>query len=357
MKGVLLAGGHGTRLRPLTHTGPKQLLPVANKPMLLYGLEDLRDAGITEIGVILGDHRPELVRELLGDGSSFGVRVTYIPQGKPLGIAHAVKCAREFVGDGAFVVYLGDNILKGGIRPLVERFRESRCEALVALSRHPEPQRFGVAVLDGRGRLVRLVEKPKEPISDLALVGVYCFRSSIFGAIRRLKPSWRNEYEITEAIDSLLRRGKPVETRLLDGWWKDTGRPEDILEANRLLLEDLKPRIRGTVESGARVSGSVDLGADSVIRAGASVRGPAIIGSRCVVGPGTSVGPYSAIGDACTLEGVEIEDSILVGDVTLACRRRLVKCLIGKGSVIESRGKGTSGERLILGENSRIEFP
>ncbi len=252
MKGLILAGGHGTRLRPLTHTGPKQLIPIANKANILYCLEDLRDAGITDIGVILGDIMPEKVRELLGDGSAFGVRITYLVQGFPAGIAHAIQCAESFMGPEPFCAYLGDNVLKGGIRPMVEEFEAHRYDAEVMLCHVPNPEKFGVAELDGQGHIVSLVEKPKAPKSDLALVGIYLLRTSIFPIIHDLKPSWRNELEITEALDHLRVQGGKLKAHIVTGWWKDTGKPEDILEANHLLLEDIDRKIEGTVEAGAR---------------------------------------------------------------------------------------------------------
>ncbi|MFQ5871828.1 MAG: sugar phosphate nucleotidyltransferase, partial [Candidatus Geothermarchaeales archaeon] len=225
MKGVVLAGGHGTRLRPLTHTGPKQLIPIANKPNILYCIEDLRDAGIADIGIILGDIMPEKVKQLLGDGSEYGVRFTYIMQGSPRGIAHAVACAESFVGDGPFCVYLGDNILKGGIRPMVEDFLTNGYDAEVMLCHVPNPQKFGVAELDEKGNIISLVEKPKEPKSDLALVGIYLLRKNIFPIIHKLKPSWRNELEITEALDNLRNQGSRIKAHIVTGWWKDTGKP------------------------------------------------------------------------------------------------------------------------------------
>src|SRR5256885_6102252 len=274
MKGIILTGGAGTRLRPLTHTGPKQLIPIANKPNVLYCLEDLRDAEITDIGVILGDNQPGKVRELLGDGSKWGVHITYIVQGAPKGIAHAVLCAEAFAGDDPFCVYLGDNILKGGIRGMVDEFQTKGYDAEVMLCRVPNPEKFGVAELDGQGHIVSLVEKPKLPKSDLALVGIYLLRASIFPIIHDLKPSWRNELEITEALDHLRVQGGKLKAHIVTGWWKDTGKPEDILEANHLLLEDIDRKIEGTVEAGARVEGRVRIGARTVVKSGSVIRGP-----------------------------------------------------------------------------------
>ncbi len=355
MKGLILAGGAGTGLRPLTHTGPKQLIPIANKPNILYCLEDVRDAGITEIGVILGENMPERVRELLGDGSSFGISITYIVQGAPKGIAHAVGCAREFMGSDPFVVYLGDNLLKGGIREMAEEFSKGDAEAQVALCRVPKPQRFGVAELDEDGNIIGLVEKPKEPKSDLALVGIYFFRESVFPIIDELKPSWRNELEITEAIDNIRKAGNLVKAHVVSGWWKDTGRPEDILEANQLILQDLETSIDGDVEEGARTSGNVRIEKGSRILSGSVIKGPVVIGKNCEIGPDTYVGPYTSIGDSTKIVGGEIEDTIVVGDCVIDCGKRIVHSLIGKHSkILSSEDEKPAGHRLIIGENSSV---
>ncbi len=355
MKGLILAGGHGTRLRPLTHTGPKQLLPLANKPNLLYALEDLRDAGITDIGVILGDIMPEKVRELLGDGSAFGVRTTYIEQGFPAGIAHAILCAEAFMGQEPFCVYLGDNVLKGGIRTMVQEFVAKGADAEVMLCRVPNPEKFGVAELDKDGNIVGMVEKPKAPKSDLALVGIYLLRQNIFPIIHGLKPSWRNELEITDALETLRRQGGRIRAHIVTGWWKDTGKPEDILEANRLLLDDLERKIEGTIEAGAKVEGRVLLGIGSVVKAGSVVRGPTVIGKDCVIGPDTHIGPYTSVGDGSHLVGADVEDSILIGDCVIETPNKIINSLIGRHVTIRSAaGHLPRGHKLIVGENSSL---
>ena len=355
MKGLILAGGAGTRLRPLTHTGPKQLIPLANKPNLLYCLEDLRDAGITEIGVILGDNQPEKVRDLLNDGRDFGVHITYIVQGAPKGIAHAVKCARDFMGADPFCVYLGDNVLKGGIRAMVEDFRANRFDAEVMLCHVPNPEKFGVAELDAKGQIRSLVEKPKAPKSDLALVGIYLLRESIFPIIESLKPSWRNELEITDALDELRKRGGKLKAHVVTGWWKDTGKPEDILEANHLLLDDLERRIDGTVEQGAKVEGRVQIGKGSVVKSGSVVRGPTVIGRDCVIGPDTYVGPYTSVGDGSHLVGADVEASILIGEVTIETPNKIVNSLLGRYVTIRSGSHHLpKGHKLVVGENSTL---
>lgn len=353
MKGLILAGGNGTRLRPLTHTGPKQLIPIANKPNILYCLEDLRDAGITDIGIILGNNMPEQVIELLKDGSQHGVNITYINQGKPKGIAHAVGCAEEFMGDEPFVVYLGDNILQGGIRYMVDEFANGDMEALVALTSVDNPTKFGIAEMDTEGNLIGLEEKPKRPKSNLAMVGIYFLRSSIFPIIRKLRPSWRNELEITDAIDTLRQETSKVAAHMVRGWWKDTGRPEDIVHANRMVLSEMKGRIEGTVEPGVQLEGEVTVGEGTIIRAGSVIHGPVIIGHNCAIGPNARIGPYVAIGDLCNIVNGEVETSIIMSGTTISCSRRIVDSLIGSGCVIESQHR-KGGLRLVLGENSQL---
>jgi len=354
MKGLILAGGRGTRLRPLTHTGPKQLIPIANKPNILYCLEDLREAGIRDIGVILGDNMPEKVQALLGDGSKWGVNITYIVQGEPKGIAHAVGCAEEFMDGEAFCVYLGDNILKGGIRYMKESFEDSDLESLVALCRVSEPWKFGVAELDEGGNILRLVEKPEHPDSDLALIGIYFLRASIFPIIRNLKPSRRNELEITDAIDELRRRTGKVRATEVKGWWKDTGKPEDIVMANHLVLDDLKGENRGKLKGDVRIIGRVSVGASTVLE-DTVIRGPVIIGEGCTIGPNTYIGPYTAIGDGCTIINGEIESSIIIEGSHIECGMKIVDSLIGGGStIISQKDELPKGYRFVIGENSRI---
>src|SRR5512140_3298260 len=277
MKGLILSGGKGTRLRPLTYTSAKQLVPVANKPVLFYGLEAMADAGIRQVGIVVGDTAAE-IRAAVGDGSRWGLEVTYIEQDAPRGLAHAVLVSEPYLGHEPFVMYLGDNLLNKGIRPFVEQFVASRPAALILLTRVPDPQMFGVAELRD-GQVVRLVEKPKEPRSDLALVGVYMFGPEIFESVKRIRPSARNELEITDAIQDLVDHGLQVRPHIVDGWWKDTGKLEDKLEANRLILDTLSRRIDGTVDAVSRVEGKVVIEAGAVIERSV-VRGPAIIGAR-----------------------------------------------------------------------------
>jgi len=355
MKGVVLTGGHGTHLRPLTHTGPKQLLPLVNKPNVLYCVEDLRDAGITDIGIILGDNMPEKVRELLGDGSRYGVHFTYLVQGAPKGIAHAIACARDFVGRDAFCVYLGDNVLKGGIRHMVEEFQANNHDAGIALCPVAHPERFGVAELDAAGNVAGLVEKPKEPKSNLALVGIYLLRPSIFPIIDRLKPSWRNELEITDAIEGLRKGGGKVKAYVVKGWWKDTGRPEDVLEANHLLLEDIEAHNDGTVEADVEIHGRVRIGKGTVVARGTVIRGPVAIGADCVIGPNTYIGPYTSVGDGSRIVGADIEASIVIGEAIIETPNKIVNSLIGRHTTIRSaEGRRPKGTQLVVGEGSTL---
>lgn len=357
IKGVILSGGSGTRLRPLTHTGPKQLIPIANKPNILYCLEDLRDAGIKDLCVILGDNMPGKVKELLKDGSDFGVEITYVDQGAPRGIAHAVACAMPFVGKDQFVVYLGDNILWGGIKRMVEDFKKSKYDCAVALCKVKDPQRFGVAELDKNGKIISLEEKPKKPKSDLALTGIYFFTPLIFDMIKTLKPSWRGELEITDAIHELVKRKHRVNAYLVEGWWKDTGKPEDILEANHLVLDDLVPYNKGEIIGEAVVKGRVGIGENTTIYEGSVIRGPVIIGKNCKIGPNAHIGPYTSIGDNTVITNSEIEASIITGDCKIESGNKIIDSLIGRNSVISSvKGSLPRGHRLILGENSFIQI-
>jgi len=352
---VILHGGQGTRLRPLTHTGPKQLIPVANKPISQYVLESLREAGIHDIAIVLGDIYPEKVREFYGDGSRFGVKITYVYQGKPLGIAHAVGVCKDFVGNTPFVVHLGDDLIKGGIKEYVEEFKSSDYDGMVLLCKVKEPERFGVAEFDAEDRLVRLVEKPKKPPSEYALSGIYFFRPAIFQMIGQLKPSWRNELEITEAIQCLLTSGNNVGYRFIEGWWKDTGTPEDVLESNRLVLDELKHEVRGIVEVEASIQGRLFVGENAVIRSGAMIRGPVIIGKNTVVEGGVYIGPYTSIGNNVMIKRGEIENSIFMDNCYIDMDSKITDSLIGSYSVITTSQIGKpKGHRFVIGERSKI---
>jgi len=357
MKGVLLSGGTGSRLRPITHTGPKQLVPVANKPVIEYAIEDLEAADITEIGVILGHKGREEIQELLGDGSKYGVDITYIVQGNPLGLAHAAGCAREFVGDSDFVMYLGDNMLRHGVSDLIESFKAGEYGAGIALQQVSNPEAFGVADVDEQGAVTRLVEKPDDPPSDLALIGMYVFTPAVFDTIDDLEPSWRGELEITDAIQTLLDDGHDIDSHVVRGWWKDTGKPEDILEANRLVLEDDHLKREGRVGPDAIVEGRVALHETATIEDGAVVRGPVSIAENTVIESGTYVGPYTSIGPDSTLEGVHIENSVVIGDTDIETNGKVVDSLLGRGATIGSAEEMLpEGRRLVVGENSNLKL-
>jgi glucose-1-phosphate thymidylyltransferase len=357
MKGVILSGGSGTRLRPFTHTGPKQLVPVANKPVLEYAIDDLKAAGITEIGIILGHKGREDIQNRLGDGSEYGVDITYIVQGNPLGLAHAVGCARDFVGNDDFVVYLGDNLLKDGITELVDSFRSGDYGAGIALQQVDDPGRFGVADVNEAGNVQKLIEKPDDPPSDLALIGIYVFSSDVFEVIERLEPSWRGELEITDAIQLLMDDGHEIDSHVVEGWWKDTGKPEDILEANRLVLGGIDRQIDGIVKEGAEVSGPVELAESAVVESGAVVRGPVSLAADVIVEAGSYIGPYTSIGETTTVSGTHIENSVIIGESEITTDRKLIDSLIGRASTIgSSQGLLPNGERLVIGENSDVRL-
>jgi glucose-1-phosphate thymidylyltransferase len=354
MKGLILSGGKGTRLRPLTHTSAKQLVPVANKPVLFYGLEALKGAGIDEVAIIIAPETGQEIRDAAGDGSRFGVEITYIEQGAPLGLAHAVLTAEEFLGDSPFVMYLGDNLLRDGITALVDEFRREGPDAMILLTEVPDPQHFGVAELEG-DRVARLVEKPEQPKSNLALVGVYMFTPAIFDAARAIEPSGRGELEITDAIQHLLDAGLRVDPHLVSGWWKDTGQVQDLLDANRLILEDLPERIEGElVES--RVEGRV------VIEPGArlervAVRGPAIIGARSRISD-AYIGPYTAIGEDVEIAHAEVEHSIvLAGSSLRELGGRIEASLIGRDVQIARGPAMPRAYRFVVGDNAEITIP
>jgi len=354
LKGVILHGGHGTRLRPLTHTDPKQLIPVANKPISQYVLEDLREAGITEIAIVLGDLYPEKVREYYGNGSNFGVKLTHVYQAKPAGIAHAVSLCENFVGDSPLIVYLGDNLLRDGIKRFVQIFENSDAHAMVLLCEVKNPERFGVARIEN-GRLVELIEKPKHPPSNYALTGIYFFKPIIFEMIKKLKPSWRGELEITEAIQMLIEKGYKVDHDFVTGWWKDTGSPEDILEANRLVLDELKTKVEGKVEEEVSIQGRIVLEGGSIVKRGALVRGPAIIGEGTLIESGVYIGPYTSVGKNVEIKRGEVENSIIMDNCLIDVNDRIMDSLIAPYSKIISNKNKPLGKRFILGERSHVE--
>jgi len=354
LRGLILSGGAGPRLRPITHTSAKQLVPVANKPVLFYGIEALVEAGVTEVGIVIAPETGDEIAQAVGDGSALGAQVTYIQQAEPLGLAHAVLTAEEYLRGGPFVMYLGDNLLRDGITGLVSAFRDSEPDALILLTRVPDPGNYGVAELEG-DRVVRLTEKPSHPPTDLALVGVYMFGAAIYEAAKAIEPSGRGELEITDAIQWLIDGGKRVERRTVTGWWKDTGQLDDVLEANRLVLEDIERRVegelvdskvdgRGVVEHGARLERSV-------------VRGPAIVGAGARI-TDAYVGPYTSIDAGVVVERAEVEHSILLAGASVRdLGSRMEASLLGR-NVTLSRGDGLPKTlRMIIGDNSEIRIP
>jgi glucose-1-phosphate thymidylyltransferase len=354
LKGLILSGGAGTRLRPITHTSAKQLVPVANKPVLFYGIEALVDAGIAEIGIVIAPETGDEIRAAVGDGSAFGAQVTYIVQDEPAGLAHAVLTAEEFIGGSPFVMYLGDNLLADGLRGLVASFREEEPDALILLTPVDDPQSYGVAELDGE-RIVRLVEKPKDPPSNLALVGVYLFAPEIFEAARTLKPSWRGELEITEAIQELIDRGRDVRSEVVRGWWKDTGQLADMLEANRLVLEEIEGRIEGEVDEESRVEGRVVLEPGARLERSV-VRGPAVIGAGAHI-EDAYVGPYTSIGDGVHVRRSEVEHSIvLAGSVVEDLGTRMEASLLGREVRLTRSAGMPKTLRMLVGDKSEIEL-
>jgi len=366
VKGLILSGGAGTRLRPITHTSAKQLVPVANKPILFYGIEDMVAAGITEIGIVTGETGAE-VMAAVGDGSVFGAKVTYIPQDAPLGLAHCVLIAKDFLGDDDFVMYLGDNMLQQGLDGFVERFEADRAAALdqgesratapsaqILLSPVPDPQRFGVAEVDAAGHVIRLVEKPEVPPSDLALVGVYLFTKAIHVAVAAIEPSARGELEITDAIQWLIDNGHLVQHDTLTGWWLDTGKKDPLLESNRRVLESIEPRIDGELDDASYVDGRVVIEAGAVL-INSHVRGPAIIGAGTRL-ENAYIGPFTAIAADCVLSDCEVEHSVILERAKISGVQRLTDSLIGRDTEVHRTGQRPTATRLMIGDHCSIDL-
>ncbi len=353
MKALVLSGGAGTRLRPITHTSAKQLVPVANKAVLFYGLESIAEAGITDVGMIVGDTAAE-IEEAVGDGSQFGLKVTYIPQERPLGLAHAVLIARDYLGDDDFVMYLGDNFIVGGITDLVDEFRGNRPDAQILLTRVADPRAFGVAELDHSGQVIGLEEKPDRPKSDLALVGVYLFTPLIHEAVRAVEPSWRGELEITHAIQHLIDSRADVRSTVITGYWKDTGNVGDMLEVNRMVLEGMDRRIDGDVDTASETIGRV------VVEEGARIVnsrivGPAVIGSGTVIS-NSYVGPFTSIAENCRITDSEVEFSIVLRDSSIQGVGRIEASLIGRHVEVTPAPSVPSAHRFVLGDHSKVQI-
>jgi glucose-1-phosphate thymidylyltransferase len=351
LKGLILSGGRGTRLRPITHTSAKQLVPVANRPVLFYGIDAMAQAGIREVGIIIAPETGDEIRAVVGDGARFGVQITYIVQDEPAGLAHAVLTAEPFLADSPFVMYLGDNLLQGGIEDLVQAFRTNAPDALILLTPVPDPEHYGVAELE-EDRVIALAEKPPEPRTNLALVGVYMFTPLIHAAARAIAPSGRGELEITDAIQHLVDTGARVEPHIVKGWWKDTGRLEDMLEANRLVLDTIAGRVDGELVD-SQCNGRV------IVEAGArlersTVRGPAIVGAGARL-VDAYVGPYSAIGEGCVIERAEVEHSILLaGASVIGLDGRMESSLLGRNVHVGRDHRQPRAYRFMVGDNSEI---
>jgi glucose-1-phosphate thymidylyltransferase len=354
VKGLVLAGGHGTRLRPLTYSGNKHMLPIANQPILFFGLRHLAQAGIKDVAIILGPI-PEGIREGVGDGRAFGLHVEYINQGEPKGLAHAVLCAEKFLGSDPFVMYLGDNLLQSGVGPFVSRYKETHVDAVVGATPVSNPQSFGVVQTSG-DQILSIEEKPATPKSNLALIGVYLFTPSIHPIIRDLAPSKRGELEITDAIWRLWKKTGKVSVLHVDGWWKDTGHPDDLLEANELVLKGMSSqefRNEGTIEPGAKIEGLIGVGARTVIEAGAQVIGPSVLGSDVRVGRGSRVGPFCAVGNLVSVTRSYVRRSIIMDRAAIE-GVHIADSLVGRNAELRAKHPFGKDIVLILGDSSKV---
>lgn len=352
---MILHGGHGTRLRPLTHTGPKQLLPIANKPMSQYCIESLREAGVTDIAVIIGGTGANKVQEYYGSGEKFGVKLTYIQQDYPRGIAHAIRLCKEFIGNRKFLVFLGDNILKRNISDYAKDFQQSDAKASILLCKVTNPTQFGIADVKD-GIIKKIMEKPENPPSNLAVTGIYFLTPVVFDIIDRLKPSERGELEITDALQMLLEEGHKITYHMVTDYWKDTGTPQDIVHANEVILKDMEPYFYGKKEEGASISGKVMIGENTTIKSGARIVGPLILGKNCVIGSGAYIGPNTSIGDDSNIAKCNIEDSIIMAGCTIDCDIKIRRSIISYNSEILQRKENGDNKVFLLGEGSKISL-
>ncbi len=355
MKALILAGGKGTRLKPLTNTMAKQLLPVANKPILFYVLDQIKEAGITDIGIIISPETGQYIKEAVGDGARWSAQVTYILQPEPLGLAHAVKTAHDFLGNSSFLMFLGDNLVQGGITQFVEQFNTSSPDALILLKAVKETHLFGIAELDEAGKVCHIEEKPKHPRSNLAVIGVYIFSPAVHEAIAHIKPSWRGELEITDTIQRLIDAGKNVQSYTLDGWWLDTGKKDDLLEANRVVLDDfLKRDVKGEIDATSQIVGRVEIRPGTKIE-NSTVRGPVSIAEKCQI-KNSFIGPFTSIGAGTAIESSSIEHSVVLEDCHVFNIERLADSIIGKGTEVIKQEQGFKALKLFLGDDARIEL-
>jgi len=355
MKGIILHGGHGTRLRPLTHTGPKQLLPIANKPMSEYCVESIKEAGIKNIAIIIGGIGSKKVREYYGTGEKFGLSFTYIEQDSPKGIAHAIQLCKEFVQNEKFLVFLGDNIIQKSIREFTLKFEKSNFDATVLLCKVDNPSRFGIASVTEE-KITKIVEKPKNPSSDLAVTGIYFLTSKIFEIIENLKPSWRNELEITDALDILLEKNHNLSYEIITDYWKDTGTPEDIIHANGQLIEKMKDSFLGVKENNVKIDGKVLVGKNSLIKSDTIINGPAIIGENCIINSGTIIGPNVSIGDNSSISKCNVMNSIIMKNCKIDLDMNIQNSIISNNSEITYDDKLNNKKVFLLGEGTKIFF-
>ena len=354
MKGILLHGGHGTRLRPLTHTGPKQLLPIANKPMSEYCIESMKSAGVTEIAIIIGGIGSEKVKEYYGDGDQFGVKINYVLQDFPRGISHAISLCEDFIGKEKFLVFLGDNIIQKSIKEFSIEFEKSDNAATILLCEVDNPSRFGIADIKN-GQIKKIIEKPKNPPTNLAVTGIYFLTPIIFDIIKKLKPSWRNELEITDALDMLLNEKHSITYKISTHYWKDTGTPEDIINANKAILENLIPEFKGKKESTVVINGNVSVGNETWIGDQVKIKGPVIIGEKCKISGNTIIGPNTSIGNECVISGGIIRDSIIMNNCEIDKNVNLRNSIISSNSSIK-QNKMKDEQILLLGEGTKIFF-
>lgn len=355
MKALILAGGKGTRLRPLTSTTAKHLLPIANKPILFYALEQIEETGITDIGIIVSPETGESIKEAISKGPKRKLKITYVLQLEPLGLAHAVKTAEEFLGDSSFLLFLGDNLIQDGVKDLVKEFSNLKPDALVVLKEVADPRAFGVADVDSSGKVLHVVEKPKEPKSNLAMVGAYLFTPEIHKAIKQIKPSWRGEYEITDAIQKLVEAGKDVRSHVLKGWWLDTGKKDDLLEANRVVLDDLLKRsIRGEADPKSRVIGRVEVKEGARI-INSLIRGPVSIAENCRI-IDSFIGPFTSIGAETVIEKSSVEYSVIMNNSRIFEIHRLADSIIGRNAEAIKQKGDFEAVRLFVGDNARVEL-
>jgi len=354
MKGIILHGGHGTRLRPLTHTGPKQLLPIANKPMSEYCLNALKDAGISEIAIIIGGVASNKVEEYYGNGEKFGVDITYVSQDEPRGISHAINLCKDFIKNEKFIVFLGDNIIKKDISDYRKEFENSEFAASILLCEVDNPSQFGIADLNSDGSIKKIMEKPKDPPTNLAVTGIYFLTPKIFDVISRLKPSWRNELEITDALQMLLEEGNKIGYYMITDYWKDTGTPNDIIHANKVILEDMKPYFEGTKEEDVIIEGNLMVGKNSIIKTGTKIIGPVIIGENCIIGPNATISKNTSIGNNSKISKCHIEDSIIMSGCKIEAKIKIKNSIIAFNSEIK---QSYSDDKIfLLGEGTNISL-